>query len=111
MQLGALLDSSNTKRIGWRFVERGSIDWRAAVAAEGVNTLGSAFGGFDVGLRLASDQHESLGWRRDVGAISRTGQGLAVGTVANANSVRVNLCLIGDIAAMTAAFNPHGSLQ
>jgi hypothetical protein len=74
-----------------------------------MSALYSTFGGFDVNLRLTSEQQKSIGRSRDVGSVGRTRQCLAIGTVADPDRVWFNLCNIRDIAAMTTAIDLHGS--
>ena len=102
-----LLDRTDPKRIRRRILNRSSVNWRTTVAAERVSALCSALGGLDVNLRLTSEQQKSSGRCRDVGPIGRPRQRLAVGAVADPNRARVNLCLISNIAAMTAALDLH----
>lgn len=108
-KLMTLLDGAHPKRIRRGVLDCSSIDWCSAVAAEGMSASCAAVRGFDVNLRLTSEQQKRLDRCRDIGPIDRAGQCLTVSTVADANGARVDFCLICDVATMTAAFDLHGS--
>src|SRR3569833_1883048 len=69
--------------------------------------LGTAVRRLDVGLKFARAQMETDTRRRHRYAEGGTGEHLAVGTVAQADFVRIDFRLIPDTAAMAGTVNSH----
>jgi hypothetical protein len=67
---------------------------------QSVKAFVAAFGGLDIGLGCAAQQHEMLGRCRDVGAKRRSGERLAISAVADVERIGIDLRLEGDRAAM-----------
>src|SRR5690348_16734874 len=85
------------------------MDWRAAIAAEGVKALVAAFGRLDIGLGCAAQQHEMLGRCRNIDAKRGSGERLAIGAVADVERIGIDLRLEGDLAAMAVSVDLHAS--
>jgi hypothetical protein len=68
-----------------------------------VGALRAALRGLDVDLGPSAPQHKAFGrcWNTDT--ICSSSEHLAVLTVANAEGIRIDDCLICDISAMTAS--------
>lgn len=108
-QLRALGDGADAQRInGWIFRCTGG-NRRAAVAAEHVSALAPAFCRLDVTLRVTAQQPERFRWGRYIGAKSGSADGLAIGTVADADGVGIDRRLERNCPTMTLSVDLHGN--
>jgi hypothetical protein len=99
-------DSSSRVRL-----RRGGIDWRATICAEGMCALVPAFGGLDVNPRGPALQHERPRQGRNVGPKCCAGQPLAICAMADPDGGRIDLGLVRDLPAVTAAGHFHRLLR
>src|SRR6186997_2025021 len=78
-----------------------------------MSSLGAAVGGLEIGLRMTRQQAKSLRSRRDGDAKRGSGEDLAIRAVADSNSLRIHLGLIGDRSAMagTVDFHEHPAVH
>ena len=97
--LGQYASANAQAATAWRLVGRG-IERRAAIGTEGLLASATAVSRLDVDPGLAFGQVELLFWTRDHYPERGAGQLLAIGTMADADAVRVDLGLEGYGAAM-----------
>ena len=85
LKLRTLLQRADSQSVGRRVLRRRGVDRRPAIRTEGMGALVAAFGGFDVDLGLAREQHEGFRGRLHIDAIGGPGERLTVGAVADSD--------------------------
>src|SRR6516164_8493274 len=103
----ALFHSPHAQGIGLRILRIACINGRAANLAERMHSFGATVGGLGVAMRISAEEVEALRRRLNVGPERRPGQGLAVKTVADIDSARLDLCFVGDRAAVALSVDLH----
>src|SRR5262249_8613928 len=88
----------------------GRVDRRAAMRTERLRPLVSALSCFDVDLQFTLQEPEAAFLCRHHGAERRTGQCLAIGAVADRNSIRIDFSFVADVATMALAVDLHHSI-
>src|SRR5215470_11492044 len=72
-----------------------------------MHSFGATVGGLGVAARISAEEVEALCRRLNAGPERRPRQGLAIKTVADIDGAHLDLCFIGDRAAVALSVNLH----
>src|SRR5262249_8392831 len=103
----ALVQSPHAQRIGLRIHRIARINGRTANLAGRMHSFGATVGGLGVAARVSAEEGEGLCLRLDVSPERRPRQGLAIKTVADIDGAHLDLCFVGDRAAVALSVNVH----
>src|SRR5262249_46315053 len=107
-ELIALVQGADADRMDlWIRFGAGRVDRRAAMRTKRLWPLVSIFRRLYVGLEFALQEREAAFLCGHHGAERRTGQGLAIGAVADRNSIRIDFSFVADVATMAPAVDLH----
>jgi hypothetical protein len=72
-----------------------------------MHSFGATVGGLGLAARISAEEVEALRRRLNVGPERRPRQRLAIKTVADIDSAHLDLCFVGDRAAVALSVNLH----
>src|SRR5439155_20306078 len=107
-QLRALVQTADAQRVHRRIADRGGIDRRPAVRAEGLCALAAALRGLDVDPGRPREQAKRLLRCRNRDAKNGSRKPLAVGAMARGCARRIDFRFVTDFSAVTLAGDFHG---